>query len=294
MSDTLTLANGDARLNLRPAYGGRISGLAFADWEVLRPIPETEKDVWRGYKGGSFPLVPFSNRIKDARLTFQGRDIALTPHRNEPTSALHGHGCFSEWIVDGQTGHTADLSYTHTGGHLGWPWTYRARQHFELTPDSCRITLGITNQSDAEMPAGLGFHPFFPFDGDVTMRFGAEAEWISPPEAYPTEQQPLAHEFGGPDGQHLWRDTKTVCFEGYQGQVDMIWRASGHRLRMTSDGLLDHFIVHVPDGAVYFCPEPVSHPTDGFNLAAQGVAGGRVLTLQPGQTVTASMAYQRL
>lgn len=294
MTDTLTLTHGDARLDLRPTYGGRITRLAFADWDVLRPVPKDEKNVWAGYKGGSFPLVPFSNRIKDARLSFRGRNIALTPHRNEATSAMHGHGCFSEWTVDGQTADTADLSYAHKAGDLGWPWAYKVAQRFELDADECRLSMAVTNLSDTDMPLGMGFHPFFPFEGDVDLKFAADEEWIGAPEDYPTQRQALTHRFNGPDGARLWRDTKTVCFEGYGGEVEICWRASGHRLRMTSDERLGHFIVHVPAGAQYFCPEPVSHPTDGFNLADRGIAGLRVLTLAPGQSQSTSMAYQRL
>ena len=35
---------------------------------------------------------------------------------------------------------------------------------------------------------------------------------------------------------------------------------------MKVDKIFNHLIVHVPKGEEYFCIEPVSHPTDGFNL----------------------------
>ena len=35
---------------------------------------------------------------------------------------------------------------------------------------------------------------------------------------------------------------------------------------MKVDKIFNHLIVHVPKREEYFCIEPVSHPTDGFNL----------------------------
>ncbi len=293
MTGILTLSYGETSLELRPAYGGRIVRLAFGDWEVLRPVPDDATDVWFGYKGGSFPLVPFSNRIKDARFSFDGRERRLVPHPREPGHALHGHGCFGEWSVDRADSRRAELSYTHGAGQLGWPWRYRASQRFEVAENECRVTIDATNTSDTRMPLGLGFHPFFPFSGEVDLRFRADAEWIGSPEDFPTERRALGHDFGTPSGERLWREEKTVCFDGYRGEAEIHWRASDRRLRLQSDALLSHFIVHVPDGANYFCLEPVSHPTDGFNLAARDGAGADTQALEPGQTVSASMALVR-
>ncbi len=289
MNETLRLQNGDACLDLRPAYGGRISRLAFAEWDVLRPIPDKEGDVWFGYKGGSFPLVPFSNRIKGARFHFAGQDIAVEQHPREPANAMHGHGTFTSWSVDDVTPSSTVISYTHAAHDKGWPWSYRAEQKFDILPTECRVALSLTNTSDTPMPAGIGFHPFFPFDGEVKLRFAAEKEWIGMPEDFPTQRIDLRHPFDAPDGAPLWNREDTICYDGFRGNAEIEWVGSQHRLRLSADGLLDHFIVHVPAGAAYFCLEPVSHPTDAFNLAANGVTDVGALTLQPGASIAASM-----
>ncbi len=144
------------------------------------------------------------------------------------------------------------------------------------------------------MPLGFGFHPFFPFNEDVDLRFDAAAEWIGSPENFPTERRAITHNFGSPTGNRLWRETNTVCFDHFGGEAEIHWRASHQRLRLSTDALLNHFIVHVPAGANYFCLEPVCHPTDGFNLSAQKIEGLEILTLNEGQTVSASMALTKL
>ncbi len=293
MTGIVTLGDGETSLELRPTYGGRIVRLAFGDWEVLRPVPDDENDVWFGYKGGSFPLVPFSNRIKDAKFSFDGREVRLTPHPREPGHALHGHGCFGEWSVDSADSRSAEISYTHGAGEMGWPWSYRASQRFEVNENECSVTIDVTNTSGTRMPLGLGFHPFFPFSDEVDLRFLADTEWIGPPEDFPTERRAISHDFGTPTGARLWREEKTICFDGFRGEAEICWRASGRRLRLKSDALLSHFIVHVPHGANYFCLEPVSHPTDGFNLAPTNGVDVDILALEPSHTVSTSMAFVR-
>ena len=63
----ITLQHKKIKLNLLPEIGGRISSLIFDDFDVLRPIPLHDTKSLYLYKGGSFPLVPFSNRIKNAK-----------------------------------------------------------------------------------------------------------------------------------------------------------------------------------------------------------------------------------
>jgi len=290
----ITLTNGDAQLDLRPAYGGRIGRLAFGDWEVFRPIPEDQNDVWSGFSGGSFTLVPFSNRIKGACFSFDGQNIQIAPHPTEAGNAMHGHGLISEWSVNQQSVSSAELVYLHAGGQLGWPWTYRAVQRFDLNPDECCITLSVTNLSDTSMPLGMGFHPYFPFEEDVDLHFVAEKEWVGSPEEFPTGRGPVVHNFSDPKGAALWRKGKAACYDGYKGEVDIHWKSSGHRLRLASNDLLSHFIIHVPDTADFFCLEPVSHPTDGFNLAAQNIEDVEVLVLQPKTTVSSSISFIRI
>ncbi|MDH4247455.1 MAG: aldose 1-epimerase [Deltaproteobacteria bacterium] len=292
-TNSLNLSSGDTHLTLRPGYGGRITRLAFGAWEVLRPVPENESNVWAGYKGGNFPLLPFSNRIQNATFTFDGRRIPLTPHPSEP-NALHGHGCFSAWTVDKHEAAAASLSYTHAAGNMGWPWPYRAEQHFDLAENECRITLKVSNLSGERMPLGFGFHPFFTFEGEVLLRFSAVKEWGGPSEEFPTERLPVRHDFGAADGNPLWKAPKTICFDGFGGRAEIHWLKSGRRLRLLAGEHLDHFIVHVPVGSQYFCLEPVCHPPDGFNLFSKHVAGVNLKILEGGQSVSTTLTFIRV
>ena len=97
----ITLQNNKIKLDLLPEIGGRISSLICDDFHVLRPIPLHDIKSLYLYKGGSFPLVPFSNRIKNAKFKFNELEYNLT--QNAFPHAIHGHGYLSEWRILEQT-----------------------------------------------------------------------------------------------------------------------------------------------------------------------------------------------
>jgi aldose 1-epimerase len=57
-----------------------------------------------------------------------------------------------------------------------------------------------------------------------------------------------------------------VCYENFDGKIQIIWPYKKKKITIKADKIFNHLIVHVPNGEEYFCIEPVSHPTDGFNL----------------------------
>ena len=47
--------------------------------------------------------------------------------------------------------------------------------------------------------------------------------------------------------------------------------------------------MHVPNGGKYFCIEPVSHPTDSFNLAHKKIENIKNQFLKPNESFTGSI-----
>ena len=81
MDDAVALAAAAARVEIAPATGGAIASFTFDGQHVLRPTPPASDDV-RGH--ACWPLVPYSNRIADARFTFAGRACALAQEFRRP------------------------------------------------------------------------------------------------------------------------------------------------------------------------------------------------------------------
>jgi len=61
------------------------------------------------------------------------------------------------------------------------------------------------------------------------------------------------------------------------------------QLRLDASEPLRTLVVYTPPGQPFFCAEPVSHITDAFNRAAAGQADTGMLSLEPGETVRATL-----
>src|SRR3990167_7559562 len=66
----IRLQAGDLACELEPRLGGCIAGLWLGDVPVLRSTPAAQLASAR--EAGSYPLVPFSNRIAQATLVWDG------------------------------------------------------------------------------------------------------------------------------------------------------------------------------------------------------------------------------
>jgi aldose 1-epimerase len=277
--DLITLRAGDAAVELAPEAGGSVTrywierGPVTREW--LRPTPAGAQRAGLPELAAAFPLVPYSNRIRAGRFSFRGRSVVEPLNRPPERHAIHGHGWQARWQPTEVTAATARLEYRHPAG--AWPWAYHATQRFILTPSELTVELGLSNQSPAPMPAGLGWHPYFPRTPRVTIAADVRAMWLTDEERMPTERgAPPAAPFG------RGRDN---CFVGWSRRVTIDWPELGARLLMRAEPPLDYLVVFTPARRPFFCVEPVSHVTDAFNLAEAGRSDSGILVLEPGETL---------
>ena len=288
----LTLLAGGACLRLAPALGARITRLALQPdaispaREVLFPFPEdtSPEALLHWPKGGLYPLVPYSNRIKGGVLRVAGHNVRLPPHPDAAPHTLHGHAHRVPWTVSAQAANSAALDLHH-GGDEEWPWRFIASLSVRLEPQAVHIGLSLCNDDERHMPAGLGLHPYFLHDAGDRLGFRAEADWpvtsdflSFPPVAAPDDfdpPRPLP-----PGSLSLYRG-------GWNGRCQL--RMADDTLLSLTATRLNHLVVHRPDDGRYLCLEPTSHAVDGFNHAERGILGtGRVM-LPPGQTLRAKV-----
>ena len=253
----ITLSADRARVGIAPGIGGSIThyhwvdGSRRHDW--LRPATPADLASRSAGRLASFPLIPFSNRIRDGRFTFGGRAVELPLNQWPQPHAEHGHGWQAAWSVVERADDRLALEYDHPAG--AWPFPYRARQDFLLTGDELRLTLAIENRGSETMPAGLGFHPYFPRTPGCRLSAQVDAMWATDAEVMPTA-------------------------------------LTGARLLLDAGPPLGFLVVYSPAGEDFFCVEPVSHCTDAFNLAAQGRDDTGMLTLHPGASLSATMRFR--
>jgi aldose 1-epimerase len=270
------LRAGALRLALRPDIGGCVAGLWHGSLPVLRSVEPA--DVEGPRLAGSFPLVPYSNRLGYRRFRWQGTDYTTQPNFLDNPHSLHGVGWHRAWQVVSCTASQAELRLDHAPD-ADWPFAFEARQVFTLDETGLLSTLSMSNRADRPVPAGLGWHPYFPKRARSRLHVELTDRWESDPATeLPTRRVPQP----GIDADvaHLDFDH---CFEGWQGAA----RLRDERLRVSLTSSLPYLVVYTPPLKDSYCVEPVSHVSNAIHMAEPARHGLR--TLQPGETFEAWM-----
>src|SRR5262245_32003220 len=96
MNAPIVLRAGRAEAGIAPRHGGSVThfqwneGSQTIPW--LRPTSDGARSDGPSDRLACFPLVPFSNRIRNGRFQFGGRAVTLPPNRYVAPHALHGDG----------------------------------------------------------------------------------------------------------------------------------------------------------------------------------------------------------
>ena len=289
------LRAGAACAQLLPQCGGRVATLRLTrsdatPVDVLYPYPlDAPFDPVRWAKGGIYPLMPYSNRIANARLRVQGQDIALKPHPDALPHALHGNAHRLPWTLE-QHDETSAVLRLEAPPSADWPWHYSGRLDITLSAKALHMRIEICNASRRSMPAGIGLHPYFHHLPQARVGYQAKAAW--PPTADFLARAPRA-----PNPAEIYRPARplrpgglTDYLGGWDGRAE-IELPQGAQLCIEADPLFGHLVVHRPDKLAYLCLEPVSHVADAFNLAARGVADTGTRWLAAGESLAAAMRF---
>lgn len=285
--DRLTITNDFLHLELVPAWGGRIARLraVATNTDILVPLEATDFAPIDWPRGGAYPLAPYSNRIENARLSFQGRRFTLTAHPKAAPHTLHGVAHTLRWQVAEATSDQVTIWMEYDGEQ--WPWPFRAEQSFRLDRATLTHRMSVTNLGSTPMPAGLGFHPYFHLDRTARASFGAVDKWIIGVDYLPSGiREPI--------GANVvleaaaFRELEYVgYFSGWSGRADITSNAGV--VTLSAKGDLTHLVAFAPAGGRYLCLEPVSHVANGFNLSAAGCTDTGTRILQPGESFCASI-----
>jgi len=280
MNPTLSLVCDGLRCEIVPGLGAAVAGLWLDDIPVLRSSPGARLASVRD--AGSYPLVPFSNRIGHATLQWQGTSHPLVRNNGDEPHAIHGVGWQRPWTLLDADDRLALLSYEHRPD-AAWPFAFDASQTFRIAPGSLELTLSVTNQAERPAPLGMGWHPYFVKRPGSRLRFEATGRWEMGADKLPTHRSASA-------GLDASCDTLDVdhCFDGWHGSV--LLQDALLRLRISS--ALTRLVVFTHPTRDFVAIEPVSHVNNALNLA--GHPGSRpqdlgIQVLAPGETLSASM-----
>lgn len=282
----VTLLAGSLELVLSPATGGSIVRFEFMEHgravPILRGGPSSPAHV---LETGSFPLVPYVNRIRGGQFNFRGQDIRLAPNMVGDPSPLHGQGWLNLWRVIEYSQTTATLEFGHPAGE--WPWSYVARQRFNLDESGLEIGLTCRNKSATPMPCGLGQHPYFHCSGETRIQTTVEHVWTIDDQILPVERIAAAGRYDVSDSP--------VCglgldhgFGGWSRSARISDPDWPFGLTMSSPDA-DFFQLYSPREGKIFVIEPVTHANAALNAPEDQWAALGMRVLAPNEEMTLLM-----
>jgi len=290
----LTLRSGRAHLTIAPELGGSITRYWWADGpralDWLRPTTADALARRELGAGACFPLVPYSNRIRDGRFTFRGRPVVMPSETMAAAHAEHGHGWAASWTVVERADDRARLEYAHRAD--AWPFPYLAWQTFALTPEALTVAIGIRNRGEEAMPCGLGLHPHFPRTPATRLRALVRRMWRADAEVLPVALVDLPSGLDLARGLEVDRVDLDTVFTGWSGSARIDWPEWRAGLTLRARSPLDFLVVYTPPGESCFCAEPVSNCTDAFNLAAAGRTDTGMVVLAPGERLEGEVTFR--
>jgi aldose 1-epimerase len=267
-----------------PADGGRVVSLVIAGVERILPKSQARAHEPALY-WGSYPMVPWAGRLSEGRIPTREGEVRLEP--NLPPSAIHGLGFDKSWDIV-ETSKTAVTMTCEMRG-LGWPFGGGASQTVRIGAKSLELELEVGGYTRAG-PAGLGWHPWFtrPSAGDLELRVDAREVLVLDADLVPTGEvravAPSEDLRSGP-----WLGERRLDHIYVRAKSPALVRWPDLELGIEFDRSIQTVVVHTPPEGV--CVEPQTMWPNAPLLAASGVRGTGLRTLEPGDTLTAATRW---
>lgn len=261
----IELNSGDWRLLVDPARGGQILKCQWRGHHIFTPARRGSWPIDQA--AGCFPLVPYSNRIREAQFRFSEWTVVLPAPDFAMPHALHGLGWRRPWSCQQITSRDIAMVQHNVGG--AWPWPYEASQQISISDSSLMLTLSIRNTGIEPMPAGIGMHPYFPKHPDMLVSLCAGGYWTTHPSSpgIPINWYPLDPK------KDLFMDTPPSavdldnCFTEWGGHIRLDYPGERYRIDISASEAFSNLVIFCPRDRELLCLEPVSHVNDALHLA---------------------------
>ena len=284
----IKLQQGESVVTLCPDIGAAIARFTWRGIDILRRTPDSAINERLIRQMGAYPLVPYSNRIGQAQLIVGEQKYVLRQNFPPGMHAIHGFGWQRAWQVATRTVDSVSLRLQHMPD-ADWPFACEARQVVRLTPNALQLELSVRNDDTRVMPAGLGFHPFFPLTPETHLQSNWKGMWKMSADSLPTELGPVSPEADFSQLRPAAGWQVDHCFTGWSRRAVLDYPT--HRMQLDGSDLCRQIVVFAPnDGRNFIALEPVSNINNAFALAAQGTADTGMRMLARGESMEISMS----
>lgn len=286
------LQAGELSVSVLPSLGAGISQLSWKRNEtvlnLMRPAPKGCSSA----SDTNFLLAPYSNRIRDARFSFAGKEHQL---RGAEKHAIHGDIRSRQFEVLQQSDCSLVLQFQSASvADFNYPWPLTVQVRYDLTPSKLSVVIEVENCADEPVPVGAGFHPYFPRrfapGEEVELEFNARGIYLYDDGLpLPTAAAVRVPENFSFASQRALVEGIDHCYSGWGGLAKLRWPETMVGLDVTGTAPVSHLVLYTPQGSDYFAVEPVSNCTDAFNLAAKGFTHTGMVVLKPKARMAAQM-----
>ena len=275
------------------------------DWET-NPVPT---------RSGHPILFPFPGRLRDGRLTFEGKSYQLPLNDSTKQHAIHGFTPRNPWwvvgvgkhpdcaIIDGRFELHQDLPSA-----VGlWPVDFALTVSYRLYLDRLIVDALVENRGSGSLPFGLGYHPYFRLPGVADADIGGHVlqasvsrVWATDAANLPTGVQPdlpadldfrQSRPVGSTALDHVFTGVTAKPIDGLTELAVLSHPASAGQLRVLADPSFRELVLFTPPHRQAIAIEPYTCSADAANLQGRGVDSGW-RTLGPGETWKSRVEYR--
>ncbi|MBK8084200.1 MAG: hypothetical protein IPK28_10400 [Devosia sp.] len=212
----------------------------------------------------------------------------MAPFPGGQPHATHGNGWQLSWSVTERSALSCAISLDHAAASPDWPYVFRATQRFTLSETSLRVDLELENRDYRAMPAGLGWHPYFPLRANTKLAFSASSVWQTDSELLPTSKVPVPEKWNFTKSKSVAGTRLNHCFTDWSRQAQIAIDTHLPQLTLAASGEFSSAIVYAPEGSDFFAFEPVTHMPDAISRP-EATVGEAMTTLQLGERLAGAI-----
>lgn len=242
-----------------------------------------EDEAPRGCSGQQ--LVPWPNRIRDGRYSFDGEDHQLDITEVPRNTALHGLAAHQPWTMVAHDDSSVTLE-TIVYPQRGWTGVLKSTIRHSLTDDGLLVEVTAENVGASRLPYGYGAHPYIAAElSTAVLSSPFTKEMLADERLLPKSLSQVTPE-------HDFREPRTLddtifdtAFLDPEESWEVSLEAGGRTVTIWADDTMrwgQIFTAPTRDGIAI---EPMTCGPDAFN---EGPTDADVIVLEPGETTSCS------
>ncbi len=243
-------------------------------------------------------LAPWANRIQGDTYWVNGKKYHLNPDlRNvsfdQNHNAIHGVVGFSpEWKVirvkadKGGAETTSRLEFWRNAGWMAqFPFAHTIEMTHRLQDGVLQVETVIENLSTEPLPVAIGYHPYFTLDDaprdEWEVHLAAREHFTTGRDLIPTGTEPIKYSDPQPLKGIFFDDGFTNLVRDETLRAEFWVKGKNQKISVVYGRQFPVAVVYAPPMRKFVCFEPMTAPTNAFNMAHDGKFDG-LQTIAPG------------